>query len=87
MPAETAEPILDALGASQHLDILGEVATPGALRASKRGTTERAEHDCGLLGGPSGPVGVAVCSSPPASPDALRRAARAALAEAGVAVR
>jgi beta-lactamase class A len=76
--------VLEGLRASQHLDILGEICPPDRLLACKRGFNERASHDCGLVETQSGPVGVAVCSSPPAAPDALREAARRALATVDV---
>jgi beta-lactamase class A len=76
-------PVLSGLAATEHRDLLGEVAPRDVLVGVKRGFNDQANHDCGLVRTPHGAVGLAVCSSPPASPDALRRAAREALAIAG----
>ena len=70
MPAAVAAPVLTALRASQHLDILGEVVPAAAYLGNKRGFTDAANHDCGLVAANAGPMAVAVCSSPPASPRA-----------------
>ena len=84
VPRRVAWRVLDGLRASEHLDILGEICPADRLLACKRGFNDRASHDCGLVETESGPVGVAVCSSPPAAPDALREAARRALATVDV---
>jgi beta-lactamase class A len=83
VPDALAAPVLSALRASQHLDILGEVVPAASYMGNKRGFTDAANHDCGLVAADAGPIAVAVCSSPPASPDALRAAARAALSPGG----
>jgi beta-lactamase class A len=83
VPAVVAAPVLTALRASQHLDILGEVVPAAAYLGNKRGFTDAANHDCGLVGTDARPMAVAVCSSPPASPEALRAAARTALSRGG----
>ena len=83
VPDAVAAPVLTALGASQHLDILGEIVPADAFLGNKRGFTDAANHDCGLVAADAGPIAVAVCSSPPASPDALRAAARAGLSRGG----
>jgi beta-lactamase class A len=80
LPEEVRRPVLEALAASQHLDVLGEVVEEERFLGSKSGSHERALHETGLVDAPGGPVAVAVCSSPPASWDALRAAARDALA-------
>jgi beta-lactamase class A len=83
LPPEATRPVLHGLRASQHLDVLGEIVSEDRYLGSKRGVNDRANHDCGLVAGEHGPVAVAVCSSPPASPDALRAAARSALSRGG----
>jgi beta-lactamase class A len=77
---EVRRPVLEALGASQHMDVLGQVVDEERLLGAKSGSHERALHDTGLVDAPGGPVAVAVCSSPRASWDALRATARDALA-------
>jgi len=84
VPRRTAWRVLEGLRASQHLDVIGEVCPAGRLLACKRGFNDQASHDCALVESREGPVGVAVCSSPPAASDALREAARRALATVGV---
>jgi hypothetical protein len=83
VPRPVADLVLAGLRASEHRDILGEVVSPDRYLGSKRGFNDAASHDCGLVAAEGGPVAVAVCSSPPAAPDALRAAARAALASPG----
>jgi beta-lactamase class A len=84
VPRPAAWRTLEGLRAGQHLDLLGEVVPQEAVLGLKRGWNDDASNDCALVLAPSGPVGLAVCSSPPAAPDALRRAAREALATAGI---
>jgi beta-lactamase class A len=79
LAAPANAPILSGLAATEHRDVLGEVAPQDVLVGVKRGFNDQANHDCGLVRTAHGAVGLAVCSSPPASPDALRRAAREAL--------
>jgi beta-lactamase class A len=77
------ERVQAALAASEHRDVLGEVVPAEALLGLKRGFSDRANHDCGIVELAGERIGLAVCSSPPAAPDALRRAAREALSAAG----
>jgi beta-lactamase class A len=83
VPRRAAWRVLAGLAASEHRDVLGEVAPEGTLLGLKRGFNDQASLDCGLVELRGGAAGVAVCSAPPAAPDALRRAAREALSAAG----